>query len=140
MSQHTNMSDPFSGSQGSLASPYKRKYEPPVKKAQLWAPSYIRMCALSFAIPLQKLPIRFVNPEDEDSISRGVHMIMAKLKEKAAQKHSMQCRKNNNFGLSGGMRTYVSAVAYAPLLGLVAIANIPVFRRPHGERTKNIHA
>lgn len=51
MSQQTNMSDPFSGSQGSLASPYKRKYEPPVKKAQLWAPSYIRMCALSCAIP-----------------------------------------------------------------------------------------
>jgi hypothetical protein len=61
------------------------------------------MQVLSFAFALEHVPLSFINPEDDRSISRGAKLMLAHVKTKAEKKGlKMQSRQHTTFGTMGG--------------------------------------
>jgi hypothetical protein len=90
----------FSLDDALLASPPKRAK---LERKQFTGPSYIRMQVLSFAIALIGLPLSFIDPANEKSISRAAKELLEKVSVKALKKGLlMQARKGTRFGKMGG--------------------------------------
>lgn len=95
------MSQPSVSQSLSLESPSKRARFSEHK--QFIGPSYIRMQVLSFIVPLGKLQLQFINPDDKDSIARALRSLIEKVHEKAILKGlTMQARKNTKWKMMGG--------------------------------------